>query len=267
MEKILRFVIFKIKTFISVLILEYILGWEINNLIDPSLSSSKKHIVIYAHTSFYEHLIGYLLSLRYQIPLIFLVENELKKDPITSKILKMMDLIYIDRKKDSDIITYIASELIKYNDHIFAISIDSAHKQQEQEQEQEEEQQEQYNQNESKHILPMHFLQKQSQEHQLQGFYQIAMKTESMIYQIIFDFENQILKIENIQNYSLNTLHSMGYNEMIAKIFDGFKKEIPYYPDKILHGQRKTSIFNSYRSTLIYIPPFFVVYVLFSLFF
>lgn len=242
LKKIIFYIIFKIKAFCSVLILDYILGWVIINSINTMDSNSKRHIVIYTRTSFCEHMIGYLLSLRYQIPLVFLVEKELKKDPISDIILKLINRIYVDRsysdeKKEADgAITYIASELAKYDNHIFAILIDGVQISQEEK--------------------------KQGEFHKLQGFYQIAKKTESMIHQIIFDFENQILKTENIQNYE--------YNAMITKILEGIKNEKPYTDTTLEKGKqkiKKTSMINMSKSILMYIPPLFIIYVLFTLFF
>lgn len=265
---VFKIVITKIKSFFSVLILEYILGWDIINSTERQQFNLGKHVIVYTHTSFYEHLIGYLLSLRYQIPLIFLAESELKEDPITGIFLKLMDLIYVDRKKDTDIVMHITTELMKYDDHMFAVSMDTVNTVNGANCNNKQENTDTLifqSKNMSQHIsermgdrVPMHTLQKQTSQ-SFQGFYQIALKTNSQIHQAIFDFENQIMRIENIKICE--------YEEMITKLSDGFKKEIPYCQEKMLHKVNKTSLFNMNKSILFYFPPLFVIYVLLNIFF
>jgi len=220
------------------------MGWDIYVPLTQSMFN-EKHIMIYSHASFYEHLIGYLLSLRYQTPLIFLAENEMNDDLITKRFLRTtMDLIYVDRKKDDEVSHVIESLVSRSNGYIFAILISGSD----------------IGSGESKPGLkntnvPLQILHNNSlKKHQMfQGFYQIAMRTNSQIHQAIFDFENQTMRIENID--------SSDYDQMIEKLTHGFKTEIPYH-DKM----KTTSMINVNRSVLIYFPPMFILFVLSQIF-
>jgi hypothetical protein len=228
---------------LSVLILEYIMGWDICVSLTRSMFN-EKHIMIYSHASFYEHLIGYLLSLRYQTPLIFLAENDMNDDLITEKFLRTaMDLIYVDRKKD-DVVSHVIESLAPHSDgYIFAILMEGSGS-------------DTVSKSGLKNTnVPLQILHDNSlKKHQMfQGFYQIAMRTNSQIHQAIFDFENQVMRIENIDNSD--------YDQMIEKLTYGFKNEIPYH-DKM----KSTSMINVNRSVLIYFPPMFIFFVLSQIF-
>ena len=207
-----------LKKSLSILLLKYILGWDIS---ENKYLEKGKNIIIYGQGSMYKHLIGYLLSLRYRIPSITLVEKELKDDMILGRLLKQTNLIFIDRKKHTNVIKYISDELSKRSDYILSISSDTGTH------------------------GSLDLINDNLTDLIVQDYYQIHKITGSNIHMALFDFENQVLVIKNI---------------------NGTKKEINdsiiLYKDKKEVDIEKSSIINIRRSILIYIPPICIFYIL-----
>jgi 1-acyl-sn-glycerol-3-phosphate acyltransferase len=211
----------------SYFVLHHVMGWKTKSRADVYKQYSKgKHVWIYVHTSALDPLLGILLAYVYDLPLIGVGKKEAGDIPIIGRILKKMDVILIDRKKNTNTTTYIANELNKRDNFVFSIAPEGTRKR---------------------------------TSCLRSGYFHIAKKTGSAIQMVTVDFSKNIYDIEEIANDV--TVQTTTYEKIKQKTEDTFSREIPYYPndcyliDTESNQMPKTSMICLRRSILVWIPP------------
>lgn len=215
----------------AIILLKYILGWRIRNFDDIKDYKKGKHVVIYAQTSVIDSIFGLLISMIYDISFVSTGKIELKTTPIIGRLMKYLDVIYIDRKKIDNSTNYISNELSQRKDFCFTISPEG-------------------------HIKKAKDINS--------GFYQIAKNTEADIIMIRFDYENHIISKEEIAN---DAIVAVSDYEPIKKLVEtAFSKEKPYRPEycHLINPGKvgKTSIISYKNSILIYVPLVIVLLIM-----
>lgn len=233
--RILMFLMLSVKRFTASFLLKNVMGWRINRDYDSYGPLRKgRHVVVYAHTSFYEPLIEYLVSVIYDIPLIAVAKRELRDIPLFGKFLSCLNLIFIDRHKNTNTTKYISEELDKTKDFVFSISPEGT----------------------------------RSLVSDLKsGFFFIAEKTHANLCIARFDFENHMFSIEDIVNDVV--IQTTKYEKIKDMVEIEMRKEKPYHPEKchLVSGStiKKTSLICAERSILIYFPPFIVIMIMINI--
>jgi 1-acyl-sn-glycerol-3-phosphate acyltransferase len=212
-------------------ILKYILGWKVKgNYNSFDHLREGKHIIVYTHTSIYDPVLGYMMALIYDLPLIAAGSQEFHNIPI---IWRLFNIIFIDRKASMDTTHYISNHLSKYKDFLFAIAPERSCKKV----------------NDIK-----------------SDFFHIALMTGSDIHIAHFDFENQVISIEELMNDII--VQTSSYEVIKQQIKEVLGKEKPYYPDachlvKVLPRKANhTAIINIDRTWLIFLPPACVLMIM-----
>ena len=234
-------ILLSIKRFIALFILKYVIGWRIicdsnSRKINCDYNSydflrKGKHVMVYAHTSIYESLIGYLVSVAYDIPLIAVVKQELRDILWIGYVIKYFNFIFIDRQKNTNTTKYISEELNKQKDFTFGIAPEGT----------------------------------RSLVRELKsGFFYIAKKTNADLYIARFNFEDHIFSIEAIANEV--AIQSTQCEKIKTIVENEMRKEKPYRPERCHLVQRAmiktTSLIRIERSILIYFPPFIIITIM-----
>lgn len=229
------FLLLFFRRFIATLILKHILGWRINRNYDSYEQLRKgRHVMVYAHTSVCDPLIGYLVAIAYDLPLIGVAKRELCDVPFLGRFIRRMSAIFIDRQKNTNTTKYISEELDKITHFVFAISPEGT----------------------------------RSLTNDLKsGFFYIAEKTRADLWIAHFDFENQVFSVEEIVNDVV--IQTTEYRKIKELVETEIKKEKPYHPDRCYlvdpDTMKKTSLIGIKRTVLIYIPPFIVIMILINI--
>lgn len=229
------YIILSFKRFAASFVLRHVLGWRINRDYNSYGSLRKgKHILVYAHTSVYEPLIGYLVSVAYDIPVIGVAKRELRDIPLLGRFMTNINAIFIDRQKNTNTTKYISDELNKMKDFTFSISPEGT----------------------------------RSLVNDLKsGFFYIAEKTRADLYIARFDFESHIFSVEEIANDVI--IQTTPYEKIKEMVEIEMRKEKPYYPERchLVSSDtiKKTSLIGTERSILIYFPPFIVTTIMINI--
>jgi hypothetical protein len=227
------FIYVTIKRILASFILTKILGWEISKNYNTYFQYRKgRHVWIYAHTSTYDGILGYLAYVAYDIPVVGVAKMELSQLPVLGYFMRKMDVVFIDRIRNTNTAKYISDELDKKKNFVFVISPEgSRHK--------------------VKDIRS--------------GFYYIAANTKADLHMISINYETQTIDVNELATNSI--IQTTTYDNIKTLVTNEMEKESPYHPEDyhLLNKQNiKTSIINIYRSWLIYLPPLTVLYILFS---
>lgn len=232
-KQLIVFIYVTIKRLLASLILFNILGWRMTQSYNSCFQYRKdRHVIIYAHTSSYDAIIGYLIYTAYDIPVVGVAKQELSQVPILGYLMKHMDVIFIDRVRNTNTAKFISDELDKKRNFVFVIAPEGSR-------------------NKMKDIRS--------------GFYYISANTHSNLHIIRLNYESQTITIDNIA--SANMIQTLSYDKIKNITIDEMKKECPYHPDSyhlITKPDSKTSIININRSWLIYVLPLIVLYIMIS---
>jgi len=233
LTRLIMFIIVTLKRIFATFILIKILGWKITRTYNAYFQYRKgRHIIVYAHTSAYDAVLGYLMCVMYDIPMIGVGKKELTEIPIFGWFMKQMSMIFIDRKKNTNTAKYISDELDKYKNFVFVIAPEGTR-------------------NRTDDIKS--------------GFYYIGVNTRAYLHIARIDYTHQTLCVDEIASDVI--FQSSPYDQIKALVIDEMKKEKPYYPKNchlVEDKSIKTSLININRSWLIYIPPLMVTYILLS---
>jgi hypothetical protein len=217
------------------LIIKYVFGWKIDKSYEDCEPLRKgKHVIIYAYTSVYEIIIGYIVSIAYNIPIIgtYKTSNKFPEDMVSitykstylNKILNMIGIMMTDKNKSTNTVKYISDELNKIENFGFIISFDGTKS----------------------------------------SFYNIAIKTSSDVWMCSFDFTSHIISLKQL--ISKQSIQSADYEKIHHMIEIEMKKEKPYIPDKCIFVADQiinhTSVIALNRSIIIWIPPIVVIIIL-----
>jgi 1-acyl-sn-glycerol-3-phosphate acyltransferase len=212
----------------ALLILKYIMGWRFK-CDSYELLRKGRHVIVYAHTSIYELLIGHLVSVIYDVPLIAIAKKELRDIPIICQLMRYFDLIYIDRQKNTNTTKYISEKLNKMSDYVFIISPEGTR----------------WLTNDLK-----------------SGFFHIAKKSHADLWMARFDFENHIFSIQGVANG--DDIQTSEYETIKHIVENEPRKENPYYPERchLVSNRKKTSLIGIQHSVLFFIPPFIIITIM-----
>jgi hypothetical protein len=211
-------------------IIKYIFGWNIAKSYEAYESLRKgKHVIIYTYTSVYELIIGYIVSIAYNIPVIGTFKFSEDMIPINykfinTKILNNIGIMITDKTKNTNTVKYISDELNKIENFAFTILFDGTKS----------------------------------------SFYNIAAKTNADIWLCSFDFVSHIISLNQI--LSKQTIQSGDYKKIQHIVETEMKKEKPYNPNKCIFVadqiSNPTSVIALNRSIFIWIPPVIVIIIL-----
>lgn len=215
-----------IKQYLSLFILKYILGWqiEINRYKTPHiLAPTERNVVIYIHTSIYDLIIGYLVAMAYDIPLTGATVGD-ADIPYINTLIQKLGFMIIDKKKDMNTVRYIAKQLNEKTNFCFS-------------------------------IMPL------SIDQLKPGFFHIATETKSDLWFSHINFESQTFTTKLISRYS----DLVDYDKIKTLVEAEIKQEKPYicYKYNIIENNNyKPSLINISRSIIVYIPPLIVMMIL-----
>jgi len=220
------------KRLLASFILTRVLGWRMAKSYNGYFNyRTNRHVLIYAHTSAYDGIIGYLACVAYDLPVIGVGKKELLDIPIFGYFLNMMDsIIFIDRKKNANTVDYISKELEQRKNFVFTISPEGARSK----------------------VTDIH-----------SGFYYVAINTKASIHIARLNYENQTITLDEIVPTAV--VQTTTYDKIKTKVLNEMEKEIPYHPDSyhLLHTMpSSTSIININRSWLTYLPLLIVLYIM-----
>ena len=229
----LTFLYVTFKRMLASFILTNILGWQITkNYNTYSQYRKGRHVWIYAHTSTYDGILGYLAYTAYDLPMVSVAKMELSKIPIIGYFMKKMDVVFIDRIHNTNTAKHISDELDKKKNFTFSISPEGSR-------------------SKVKDIRS--------------GFYYIAANTKADLHIIRINYENQTITVDPLATTDI--IQSTSYDKTKELVVDEMKKESPYHPNDyhLLTKQNiKTSIINVNRSWLKFIPLIVVLYIMFT---
>src|SRR5579872_6384925 len=179
LKQFIVFIYVTLKRLLASIVLFNILGWKITQSYNSCFQYRKdRHVMIYAHTTAYDAIIGYLVYTAYDIPVIGVAKQELSQIPILGYIMKQMDVIFIDRVRNTNTAKFISDELDKRRNFVFVISPEGSR-------------------NKVKDIRS--------------GFYYIAANTHSNLNIIRLNYETQTITIDNIA--SAHMIQTLSYDE------------------------------------------------------
>ena len=230
-NQLIMFIIVTLKRLLATFILFNLLGWKITRSYNAYFQYRKgRHIIVYTHTSIYDAIIGYLVCVIYDIPMVGVGKKELAEIPIFGWFLKQMNMIFIDRKKNTNTAKYISDELDKYKNFVFVIAPEGT----------------------------------RSKVNDIKsGFYHIGINTRSHLHLAKINYSDQTISVDELASDVF--LQTQEYDKIKSIVIEEMKNEKPYCPDHchlIEDKSIKTSLFNIRRSCIIYIPPMIVMYIL-----
>ena len=221
-------VILTTRRFMALFILKHVMGWRIK-CDSHELLRKGRHVIVYAHTSIYELLIGHLVSVIHDVPLIAIAKKELGDIPIVGQLMRYFDVIYIDRQKNTNTTKYISEKLNKMTDYVFIISPEGT----------------------------------RGLTNDLKsGFFYIAKKSHADLWIARFDFENHIFSIQGVANE--DDIQTSEYETIKHIVENEMRKENPYYPERchLVPNTKKTSLIRIQHSILFFIPPFIIMTIM-----
>jgi len=222
-----------LKRMLATFILTKVLGWEITKNYNNYYQYRKgRHVWVYAHTSTYDGILGYLAYVAYDLPVIGVAKMELSQIPILGYFMRQINVIFIDRVRNTNTAKFISDELDKKKNFVFVISPEGS---------------------------------RSKVDDIRSGFYYITSNTKADLHMIRIDYENQTIAVDPIATNEV--IQSTPYDTIKTLVVDEMKKESPYHPEDyhlLSKHINKTSIININRSWLIYVPPIIVVYIMFN---
>lgn len=222
-----------VKRFICYIVLYGILGWRHNGLLQ-SLEQYKKgkYVLIYAHTSWLDGLIGYMFGMIHGIPIIGSTKKETQYVPILGWVMKnLINVVFIDRDKNMGTVNTISDSLKQLDNYVFIISPEGSRKR----------------------VSDIR-----------SGFFNIARNTEASLLISRLNYANQTIELEKIVSSAQITTTT--YENIKSKVVESMSTESPYHPHnchliKNPDMIKPTSIINIQRSILLYIPLIIVSYI------
>lgn len=229
----IMFIFVTIRRLFTKFILSNLMGWKITRSYNSYFPYRKgRHVIIYAHTSAYDAVIGYLMCVMYDIPMVGVGKKELTEIPILGWFMRNMNMIFIDRKKNTNTTKYISDALNKYKNFVFVIAPEGT---------------------------------RNRVDDIKSGFYYIGVNTQAHLHIARLDYSNQTVSVDEIA--SDIELQTINYDKIKERVIAEMKKEKPYYPEHchmVEDKSIKTSLINVKRSWLIYLPPLIVIYIMFT---
>lgn len=226
-------VLMMIKRLVCYVLLYGILGWR-HNRTSESLEQYKKgkYILIYAHTSWLDGLIGYMFGTIHGIPIIGSTKKETQNVPILGWVMKnLIDVVFIDRDKNMGTVNTISDSLKELDNYVFIISPEGSRKK--------------VNDIRS-------------------GFFNIARNTEASLVISRLNYVNQTIELEKIASSA--QISTTTYENIKSKVIESMSTEAPYHPHNCHLIKNpdmipSTSIINIQNSMLLYIPLVIVSYI------
>lgn len=220
-----------IKRMLATFILTKILGWQITKNYNAYSNYRKgRYVWIYAHTSAYDGILGYLAYVAYDLPVVGVAKTELSQIPIIGYFMRQMDVIFIDRVRSTNMAKHISDELDKKKNFVFVISPEGS---------------------------------RSKVDDIRSGFYYITANTKADLHMIRINYENQTIAVDPVATNDV--IQSMTYDNVKSLVLIEMEKENPYHPEDyhlLTDHCVKTSIININRSWLKYIPLIIVVYIM-----
>jgi hypothetical protein len=206
-------------------ILKYILGWKIKGAHNSYDNLRKdRHQLIYVRTSIFEVMIGFLMMIIYQIPVIILIDKSLTKIPLFGKIFRNKYFITFDNINqlehcDKNFV-FVTTPIINYPKEI----------------------------------------DRKVNSFSIELFDQ-AVKTGSHIHMAHFDFEEQVVWIEEIATDIIVRLSP--YQTIRNHIDELIKTEKTYYPIKDNKNYTGTNVrmINFKRSQIVHLMVLYIIVV------
>lgn len=237
-QKNIHHLLLIVKRWVAYFLLRFVLGWKVEkNYTSYEYLRKGRHVVTYTHTSEYEILLGLLFSIAYDIPFVAVAKREIRDIPIiTSVLTSLTDIIFIDRKKNLNTTNIISDELNKRENFVFIISPEGT----------------------------------RARVSDLKsGFYFIALKSSAHIHHLMLDFQNHNISFVDVVNDAV--VQTTVYQRIKPMLEEIMKTDKPYCPDKCHltdpYVIGKTSLFDSKRSILMYLPPFIVLTIMYRVIF
>lgn len=229
--QIIIFIFVTLRRLLATFVLSKLMGWKITRSYNAYFQYRKgRHIIIYAHTSVYDDMLGYLMCIMYDIPMVGVGKKELTEIFILGWFMRQMNMIFIDRKKNTNTTQYISNALDKYKNFVFVIAPEGT---------------------------------RNKVDDIKSGFYYIGVNTRANLHIAKIDYSNQMISVDEIA--SDIELQTSNYDQIKKLVVTEMKKEKPYCPDQchlIEDKSFRTSLINVNRSWLIYLPPFIVFYIM-----
>ena len=222
-------------SYIAAFIFRYVLGWKINNLekIREQIDKSKTpNVAVYLHTGMYEPLLGFLVSLGYNIDMYSIIKKELTEIPLIGKAFNLLNHIPINRSGNLNIVDMISNEV--------------------------------------KNMPPKSFLTispegtRKLTTKLKSGFYHIAKQTKTPIYVANFDFSDQTFDLYEVFNST--QVEILDYSKILKKIETDFANQMPHSPEKCFltrnRKEQKPTTFISWERSILRFSPIIIIAII-----
>ncbi len=203
-------------------LLHNIFGYKVTNPHLLEKIKKGKHVVVFAHTTTWEFIIGALLfGVGYKIPNLVGISYICNfKNVIFSFVLNKMNFYPVDNNKKNNVVTQISDILNKHDNFVFAISPEGS---------------------------------REFKDRFRSGYYHIAKNTKADIVIFHLDFHHHTIGFQNILELD-NDIEKMN-----AKIADEFSKHYQLYPENTFYGKKKQTSFIRMTKTNTFLISFLAI--------